>query len=329
MSDYRLDFSGDQVNNAIKYQSNYNYLLNPDFNINQRECTVYNTQVYSLDRWFLGDDLASATQNNSIWTFAISGASSAGSRVVFEQIIENYNDFASLKVTATIKYSSLTESVSGTTQLVIDDGVNTSSVDLDSSKNKVSVTHTVNASATQLIYKIQTKSTGTNVSIIPTWCKLEIGENSTEHNPRPIGEELWLCQRYYQRLFLEGQTGNYATAYVIQPLLVLPNALRTTPLINMFSSFYVFGAGTKYNVTALSFKKMKDNLLVFSLKTGDNASTLTFTTYDFYCLKNGEVSLDAEIYPNTLYTVTTNKTTKDIYYAFGKNASATNCNGLV
>lgn len=330
MANYQLDFSGEQINNAIKYQSNYNYLLNPNFTINQKGITSYSGQCYSVDRWFLGDDLASATQSNDIWTFTISGASGASSRIIFEQVVENYSDFASLKVTATIRYSSLVESVSGTTELVIDDGVNTSSVDLDSTKDRVSVTHTVNASAAKLIYKIQTKATGTNVSIIPTWCKLEIGENSTDNIPRANGEELRLCQRYFVRLHAENQIGTFVSATTIMPTFTLPNAIREQPKINSYRFPLVYGYGHKYSTIQWGFKKFRDELISLTLKIGNNDAALNFEPYYFYCLKNGEIELDAEIYPTTTHKVTSKgPATSNIYYNYGKSVSSTNYLGIV
>lgn len=298
MQNYRLDFTGEQINSAIKYQSNYNYLLNPTFTINQRGETTYSGQVYSLDRWYIGDISAGATQVNNVWKFLIAGVGSnePSSRIVVKQIIENYSDFAELKVTASIKYSLLTEDVSGTTQLSVYDGVNETVVDIDSTKDMAVLTHTVNANPTTLEYRIKTKATGTNVVIAPVYCKLEIGEKATINIPRANGEELWLCQRYFQKLFLDGQTGNYATSYVIQPLLILPNTLRTTPTITVKTFPFVYGDGTRYNTTNLTFKKMQDNYLIITLKTGNNSTTLSFSIYDFYCLKSGELTLDAEIH---------------------------------
>lgn len=286
MADYQLEFSGQQINNAIKYQSNYNYLLNPTFNINQREETSYtNTDtaagVYSVDRWRLSTS-SSATQDGITLKWAFSG--------IIEQVIENYSDFQGLKVTATIKWSAF----SGTGSLVVYDGVGTSTIALDSGKSIATITHTVSDSATTLIFRIIA------TSITPTYCKLEIGENSTQYIPRPYSEELWLCQRYYTKINLDGQTGNYGTALAIQPLLILPNTLRTTPTIIPIDYPLIYGQDTngnfvKYKTNRWQFKKTLNNSICLLLATGGNETTLNFRQNNFYCLKNGSVALDAEI----------------------------------
>lgn len=281
MANYQLQYNRNQVNNAIKYQSNYNYLLNPNFKINQREETSYaysSSIKYSVDRWRLTTSSSStATQdvNTLEWTFT----------GTFEQVIENYQDFKGLKVTGTLNWSAF----SGTGSLIIYDGVNSSNVSLDSSKTQAILTHTVNANATTLIFRV------TATSITLTSAKLEKGENSTPILPRANGEELKLCQRYFLKPFLEGQTGNYKTAYLIQSTLILPNTLRTTPIINVLTYPYAFGGGTKYTITSITFEKMNNNLLVLNVDA-EHSTTALFAVYDFYCLKNGEITLDAEIY---------------------------------
>lgn len=286
MGNFQLDFTGEQINNSIKYQSNYNYLLNPTFTINQRKETSYtNTDtaagVYSVDRWRLSTS-SSATQDGTTlkWTFA----------GTIEQVIENYSDFQGLKVTATIKWSAF----SGTGSLVVYDGVETSTIALDSSKSEAKITHMVSGSATTLIFRIIA------TSITPIYCKLEIGENATVNYPRNISDELRLCKRYYIQVFCEGQAASYEDSTTLKTTFILPSPLRTTPTIIPTSypivcGYYTNGTYNRSNSTQWQFSSLIDKEITVLLTLGDNTTTLNALENNFYCLKNGYVVFDAEI----------------------------------
>lgn len=282
-----IPVANDNQGNIIINQSNTNLLLNSTFKINQREGTSYtgsdDDYVYTVDRWRINGSSASATQDATTlkWTFTNN----------FEQVIENYEDFQGLKVTASIKWSQFT----GSGTLEIYDGVETSSVNLESSKTFASVTHTVNENATTLILRVVT------TSITPIYCKLEIGKNATPNIPRQPSEELWLCQRYYVKVHCEGQTGTMQTALAIKPLFVLPNSLRANPTIIPITYPLVVGEDTngnfvKFKTTKWVLSKLLNNQVFMMLTTGGNDTVINFKQYNFYCLKNGYLAFDAEIY---------------------------------
>ena len=269
------------------YASNENLLLNSSFKINQRENTSYtNTDtaagIYSVDRWRLKTN-STATQDNTTlkWTFA----------GTFEQEIENFEDYQGLRVTASLKWTSLT----GTGIMTINDGVNSTSITLNSNNSYAKLTHSVNSNATKLVITINA------TSITPKYCKLEVGEYDTLYIPRNPSDDLWLCQRYYVKVFCEGQSANFATALAIMPMFILPNTLRANPTIIPISYPIVCGMDTngdyvRYNTIRWTFKKIVGNQLTALLTTGDNATTLNFKQYNIYCLKNGYVAFDAEMY---------------------------------
>ena len=278
-------------------------LLNANFSINQREETSYTgSNVYSVDRWKLGNNYAKATVNNNIWSFAINNVSTASSRTIISQTLESFRDLIGQNITASIKYSNLTEDVANTTYLSIYDGVTSSTVALNSSETFASVTHTVDNNATEVTVIISTSALGINASITPVWCKLEIGSYATRYQPRQVSDELWLCQRYYQKVMIDGQTGNYVTPLNFQPIFVLANSMRANPTITVTKWPLIYGLDdlsdtyVAFDTIQFTFKKIYNNLLTILIKTGNNSTTLNFKRYNFYSLKNGEISLDAEIY---------------------------------
>ena len=163
------------------------------------------------------------------------------------QPVEHFKSFIGQKVTASINYKNLVEDVSRTTVLAVFDGITTSQVILSSSEGISKITHQVSNSATMLVVQVMTTSNAKNCSLTPIWCKLEVGENATAFMPRHPSEELWLCQRYYQNIKLEGQTGCVASVAIVQPVLVLSNNLRTKPTIQMVKYPVVIGQGIYYN----------------------------------------------------------------------------------
>lgn len=295
--------TGENIPNVTQV-ANENYILNSSFCINQREGTSYTgNNIYSIDRWKLGSTYSSATQDeNGKWVFSLTGVTTAGSNVIFSQLVENYNQFAGQTMTTKIKFSALSQDIADSTVITIDDGVSTSSGILSSVYKSGGVTKTISENATKLEVKIETLETGKNASITPTWCKLEVGSYATMYQPRLYSHELWLCQRYYVKQVCDGQTGNFVNFYNIQPSFVLPNALRTTPTISVLTYPLVYGIEktsgeyTYFKTNAFAFKKMQNNFIIFSITTGGNSTTMNFKNFCFYCLKNGLFALDAEIY---------------------------------
>lgn len=306
-------FMSDSNSNLVKFANdnqynkntyiNPNILLNERFSINQRgEETYSGKNIYSLDRWKLGNELSTMTTNSdNKYQFAITGSTTNANRILFTQLVEDYEFYKGSKVSASFKFSNLTETVANTTYLAIEDGTEESLIVLNNDEGFATVTHTVSNNATKLSVSIVSKS-GKDCSLIPVWCKLEIGEVATAFAPRQISEELWLCQRYYQRVILDGQIGNYVSPLNIQPLLILANSLRTTPTITIIKQPLIYGLEKNTNVYSsfesqtFTLKKLQNNLLSIIVKTGGNATTMNFISSCFYSLKNGEIALDSEMY---------------------------------
>lgn len=129
-----------------------------------------------------------------------------------------------------------------------------------------------------------------NTQIDIEWAKLEIGSKATPFVPRPYGEELALCQRYYYRWGNEraryravGINGNQLFFFV-----PLPTTLRIIPTINnAFSINTLSGAGVSDFTFAVNIVPM--GMIVHATKSTHGMS-------DGQLMLSDDGSLDAEIY---------------------------------
>ena len=283
----------------VKQVANENLLINGDFSVNQRAETSYSGEnIYSVDRWKLCDELAVASQNtDGTWAFGVSEATTASSRNIVMQTVEKFSWTKGQKVTASISYSITNEDEAWSTQLFITDGDTTSVSTLPPNQTTFQLTHTVSSNATTLAVGLSTSGAGKNCSITINWFKLEAGEYATMFVPRQPAEELWLCQRYYQNLKLEGQTGTILLPSTFLPVIILNNCMRTTPTMTMVKDPIILGNGVNYTVNASYFSKINYNLVQIALQIyRETAEDPVLPIWDLCVLRNGNMTLDAEIY---------------------------------
>jgi len=123
-----------------------------------------------------------------------------------------------------------------------------------------------------------------------TGVKMEVGKQATPFVLRPIGEELALCQRYYQKSYEYGTAPGTATTigawnlaadraalvqYISEPFLVI---MRTTP------TFAVYGTtGTSNEITGVDSASLTFSSFAASARGIQNiAATGAFTATDRY-----------------------------------------------
>jgi hypothetical protein len=85
--------------------------------------------------------------------------------------------------------------------------------------------------------------------------QLELGTVATPFEQRPIGLELFLCNRYYWRFSTGSEySGNYYTATNVYPTIQHPTEMRATPVttISSQSGIVVYSAGVARNSTGIT-----------------------------------------------------------------------------
>ena len=276
----------------INSSYNPNLLLNDEMTINQRGKSVYyGPSTYGTDRWLLIDDYAfMRTNTNSQWVIGIEDSVGAAEREIVAQKIENYKTLVGKTLTLTLSYSNLTESVSGTTQLALYDGVKTETVALTSSGTAI-LTATISSNADRVEVRIKTSATGTDTSFVFKYCKLELGGSSTPLVPKNIGLALTECQRYYQKLSTFGCSNIPTTATSFDAPINLFTPLRATPTLKLSAKPLIIGNGNSISSTSYSISSLKNNKAIINLQC-----TQSMTLNQVYVLSDVIAELDAEIY---------------------------------
>lgn len=162
---------------------NNNLLINGNFSINQRGSTSYiqtNTWKYSVDRWkYVG--IMGVTVNES-GTVSISKTNNSDDTYFVQQLEDIYGsgDFT---------FSFYVKSIDGTLEAYIEgSGGKIISV-------QTAGIHVVKSSSGAKGVVFRLKGATANVEL--SWAKLESGSEATPFMPRLRGEELVLCQRYF------------------------------------------------------------------------------------------------------------------------------------
>lgn len=160
--------------------SNQNLLINGDFQVWQRGTSfgdIYNE--YSADRWYVSK--TSGTHSIEKIDKGMKVITNGTTHV--QQYIENSSKLKNTLLTFTVSIDDVKYSITGkpidgvfldTTNVII-------KIDYDESKNLVVVIIRIN-----------------NTTSTINWAKLEMGSLQMTFTPRPYGEELALCQRYYE-----------------------------------------------------------------------------------------------------------------------------------
>jgi hypothetical protein len=113
------------------------------------------------------------------------------------------------------------------------DGIASVTKTLTSSWQTFSVSHTVESDAVALVVRLKASTSGTAGAadyFDLAQAKLELG-SQTEFEPRSYGQELALCQRYYEKSYNDGvapATSTYEGVYTNGGMVNMPSANYTT-----------------------------------------------------------------------------------------------------
>lgn len=272
-----------------------NILINGDFKFNQRLMnSYYGPNTYGPDRWQVVDELAGiCVTNSSAWEVLIEEAETAGERIALSQKVENFKSLLDQDVTCHIEYKNLTEDVSGTTYMCVDDGINVSSVALTSSGSATLTCH-ISASATQVLFLLKTSATGKNLSVKVSYMKMEQNGQYTGKYHNFYADELARCQRYFQAVQVLGCTNAPADVTHLQIGAKLTNTLRTKPTATiLFGSKMpsVIGNSESIACNGVTVKGYNYNAVILEFTAKTN-----MTLQQLYSVGECNIALDAEIY---------------------------------
>lgn len=276
-----------------------NLLINPDFKINQRGKTVYNSNAegggYTVDRWKKSTYASVTLTDKGIQLKSINSTNS----VYLGQAIENgFELYKGKYATMTIKYANGT--ISSKTGYIPEK--------LPTSTQ--SIVGLFNDFAGQTGTSLYLKATGELFAQIGTnaantleveWIKVEIGRSATEFIPRLVPEEISLCKRYYQRIDANELTTlgmAFASKKSIDLNLSLPVGLRILPTVNADVSNIIAYDHTSneylFNVTGVTVSGTISNLLL-----NVNGAWTQGNLCDVNLSAGGYIELDAELYGHT------------------------------
>ena len=105
-----------------------------------------------------------------------------------------------------------------------------------------------------------------------TGVQLEVGTQATAFEHRTYGDELSLCQRYYQNINPRW-TGWIVSATQIRAGIVFPTTMRATPSCTHSSSYIQYGPGGQQTGSLQSFSDISDSGCVAILNNGGGMPT--------------------------------------------------------
>ena len=187
--------------------ANPSLLINGDFRnpVNQRRKSSYNVNgEYTIDRWrFINDNNGTMTINDGYISISNGVANNTYLQYNYDtdmKVLEREKVTFTIvyKSTATYRLSSFIGSAEEDVNIYltpIDDWtVKTLTLDLSSWK------YSIGKVESSIILQSYDGSSFTNGTLDVKYIKLELGSVATPFVPRPYGEELALCQRYYEEV---------------------------------------------------------------------------------------------------------------------------------
>lgn len=233
--------------------SNRNLLVNPTFEINQREQVRYTGNAnYTVDRW------KSISANNIIIPLTRGGVrfiNGYNSNSYIKQILEE--DYSGLKLTFSANVSAIN---AGSARMAMyyttADNTNTwtlinGGLTIDNS-GVHSLTVTVPKSATAISADLG----GTGFADIEfLWAKLEISPFATRFEPPNIAEELAKCQRYYQTGY-ENNGKRITKHYSNIVDILIPKEIIKAGVLNIVVTLLAMGVAIKtWNIEPIILKE--------------------------------------------------------------------------
>ena len=291
--------------------SNRNLLINNDFRIWQRGTIFYggaSNWSYTADRWQAG--YTATTEKITGGLKMTIGSNTVGNQLF--QIVENIDDAFQRNFdtyTATIKFKA---PVGVTVALYVKNWGN-GWADLFSGSVAATgneQTLTVSGSSSGLVSGgnpyfnliFNGATTGQVIEVYDT--QLEGGDTATPFEHRSYGQELALCQRYYQHFADENQIGHYHVGFVFNSNQVSTNTftfpeMRSSPSVVFYKPHHISVAGN-WGIYGAINGWSSTGYQPISTPISNNSMTVQFVgvsgvTNGTSYIVNGGFTLDAEL----------------------------------
>lgn len=218
--------------------SNPNLLINSNLKnpVNQRGITSGTTNgisVYTIDRWQV---YANTSSNSFIIDengITLTNGANTGTRLMQRIPYEECKNLSGKTVTISGYCSNINLDSGYFTLYVSYDNCSTWLHAGSYKTGKFIKTFTIPELSEDSVFVVMVQSPATSgLSVTFEWLKLELGEVATPFVPRPYGEELALCQRYYQMR----STNN------ISSVDMRPSMRISSPTITQVSNGYAYDA---------------------------------------------------------------------------------------
>jgi hypothetical protein len=245
-----------------------NWIINGSHIINQRGVLpvtgIGNGEYEHTDRWLTNITAISGDASLSSGKLkAVATSSSSSGYIGFIQRIEDVSVLAGKEITVSAKITSNSPEAK---IILRADGTTFGYVKYTGAGQEqlVSGTFVVPSTATSLDIRVKITSTtdgGTDVNtgdyIEFTEAQLELGKVATPFEHRSYGEELALCQRYYQSIGGESAYRRVAIGFATSTtaggaILHLPTSMRDIPDLTSNGSIRFQQGGTGINISTLS-----------------------------------------------------------------------------
>ena len=204
---------------------NTNFIINPDFKINQNGKTVYDveTEAYTVDGWMKNRPATVTVTDTGLSISYTEGSTSFNS---IYQMVENADWFREKTLTFSAKLNGRIFKCTGTFPAEFTDG------------EFIAISENVNTAHLQLRYQGGYLMCLIYGATTVEWAKLELGNEATAFVPPNPALELLKCQRYYHtgRFAFRMSDAYFSKDIVIPPMIRFPVAMRDIPTVTIYST---------------------------------------------------------------------------------------------
>lgn len=271
-----------------------NILINGGFQVSQRgdytTATATASNTYYLDRWKRKGATPAATVQDLSGTVKMLATSSETGQMQMQQDLDPVDNY---KISGkTLTFSALVKSNSTNCRLLYEAsgaggwGSETVSHSGNGQYERLSVTFTMPAITDSISVRVYVGIDGADAAAVSittgdyfeaSEVQLELGSVATDFENRSYGEELALCQRYYERAYVTVR-GGYTSGDYVRPNIQYSVTKRTQPTVVQTSQAAI--GGVSYNGSNNQISTMTVNLDFRCTSSGSNVYNYSFFSFD-------------------------------------------------